>query len=177
VTYRIPPWRWRSTKTPRSARTGLTAASALLLSICFAWPTASHALQFDDTPTKLRLALSTDFIHANGAYVVSGRYGGPWGATLGLWADAGDVRPEPAMFVGVDRAWTIGKFRAGLGAAWIDKTTNISGTRWQFDVYVAYDITSRMFIQYRHFSHGARFGIKEDVPNGGWNLLGLGVTF
>jgi hypothetical protein len=42
---------------------------------------------------------------------------------------------------------------------------------------VAYGLTGRVFVEYRHHSHGARLGIERDRPNGGWNLLGVGLAF
>jgi hypothetical protein len=150
----------------------------LLLPLCaLAFAAPSFALQLDEARKDLRLSLSEDFMHAHGATLLAGRYGGAWGAKAGAWLDAGDVRPKPHGFVGADRVWTIGGWRAGLGAIWMDEKTSVSGTRWLFDVSLAYDVTPRLFVEYRHFSHGARLGIKKDVPNGGWNLIGIGIAF
>lgn len=156
----------------------MSVARRLLLSLCaLVWAGPCHALQLDETRKDLRLSLSEDFMHAHGATLLSGRYGAAWGATAGAWLDAGDVHPEPHGFVGADRMWTTGSWRAGLGAIWMDKTTSVSGTHWLFDVSLSYDLNRRVFVEYRHFSHGARLGIKKDVPNGGWNLIGIGLAF
>ena len=139
--------------------------------------TACQALQFSDTPTDLRLTLSEDFIHASGSTVLSGRYGGALGARAGSWTHTGDVSPSPRMFVGVDYVWTLSNWRLGLGTVWIRKTTSVNGTHWNFDASLAYNINRRLFIEYRHYSHARQLGIEKDVQNGGWNLIGLGVTF
>lgn len=148
-----------------------------LLSLCvLAWAPLSHALQFDETRKDLRLTLSADFMHAHGATLLSGRYGGAWGARAGAWLGVDDLEPKPHGFVGADHVWTIGKWRAGLGAIWMDEKTNVNGTHWLFDISLAYDVTRRVFVEYRHHSHGSKLGIKSDVQNGGWNLIGIGVA-
>src|SRR3954468_12239291 len=142
-----------------------------------AWTGAAQALQLDETPTELRLTLSQDYLHARGATLLAARYGSAWGVRLGAWVSTDDVQPEPRWVAGVDHVWTLGKWRAGLGVAWIDEKTNINGTRWLFDVSFAYDVTRQIFIEYRHHSHGSKLGIEPDVQNGGWNLLGVGMNF
>jgi hypothetical protein len=152
--------------------------AVLALSCLLAWSAPARALQFDETRKDLRLSFSMDFMHANGATLLAGRYGGAWGLRGGGWLDAGDdVQPKPHYFVGADHVWTIGKWRAGLGAIWMDETTNVNGTHWLFDVSLAYDINRRLFVEYRHHSHGSKLGIKRDLPNGGWNLIGIGLSF
>ena len=81
------------------------------------------------------------------------------------------------MLVGVDRVWTVSRWRLGLGVTWIDTRTNLNGTRWEFTGSLGYALTPRSFIEYRHHSHGAKLGIENGVPNGGWNFLGLGLVF
>ena len=155
----------------------MKAARTLLL-CALAWAAPAHALQHDETRRDLRLSLSADFMHAHGATLLSGRYGAAWGARAGAWLDAGeDVHPKPHAFVGADHVWTFGSWRAGLGAIWMDEKTNVNGTNWLFDISLAYDINRRVFVEYRHHSHGSRLGIKRDVPNGGWNLIGIGIAF
>ncbi|HZR69178.1 MAG TPA: hypothetical protein VFB01_08990, partial [Burkholderiales bacterium] len=45
----------------------------------------AHALQNEATPKSLRLAYSEDFVHAEGAALLAGRYGGEWGLRAGAW--------------------------------------------------------------------------------------------
>jgi len=141
------------------------------------WTGSARALQLDETPRELRATLSQDYLHARGATLLAARYGSAWGVRLGAWVSTDDMQPKPHWVAAVDHVWTLGKWRAGLGAAWIDQTTNVNGTHWVFDVSLAYDVTRRIFIEYRHHSHGSKLGIEPDVPNGGWNLIGVGVNF
>jgi hypothetical protein len=151
---------------------------AWVLSLCaLAFAGTAHALQLDETRRDLRVTLSEDFVHAHGATLLAGRYGGAWGLRLGAWLRTDDMHPEPHWMAGIDHVWTAGRWRAGLGAAWIDQKTNINGTLWLFDVSLAYDVSRRVFVEYRHHSHGARLGIRRDVRNGGWNLIGIGLSF
>lgn len=138
---------------------------------------AARALQLDETRRDFRLTLSQDYLHAHGATLLAGRYGGAWGVRLGSWVSTDDMEPKPHWMAGIDRVWTVGRVRAGLGAAWIDEKTNVNGTLWLFDVSLAYDITRNVFIEYRHHSHGSKLGIERDVRNGGWNLIGIGYSF
>jgi len=142
-----------------------------------AWTGSASALQLDETPTELRVTLSQDYLHARGATLLAARYGGAWGVRLGTWLSTNDLDPKPHWVAAADYVWTLGKWRAGLGAAWMDETTNINGTHWLFDVSLAYDVTRRLFVEYRHHSHGSKLGIQSDVQNGGWNLIGVGVNF
>jgi len=160
----------------KAVRVARTWAVPLLL--CgLAWTGSACAIQLDETRTDLRLTLSQDYLHARGATLLAGRYGGAWGVRLGAWVRTDDMEPKPHWVAAFDHVWTVGKWRAGLGAAWIDEKTNVNGTRWVFDVSLAYDLTRQLFIEYRHHSHGSKLGIEPDVQNGGWNLIGVGVSF
>lgn len=137
-------------------------------------------LKVSDTPAALRLSAGVDFSRAPWTPVATGRYGGNWGAKLGLWGHTGsEVHPSgPTVLVGVDYMLTFwGKLRGGFGLAWIDSVNNVNGTRWNFDMTLAYDLSDRVFVEYRHQSHGAVLGIEKDAPNGGWNVAGVGYTF
>lgn len=133
----------------------------------------------DKPEVDLRLSVSEDVVHAPGSVVVSGRYGGAWGLKLGAWVRDTHVEHGAASnkLAGIDHVWKYAGWRAGLGVVWIDQETNLSGTHWDFDVSLAYDFGRRVFLEYRHYSHAKKLGISEDVPNGGWNLLGVGVIF
>jgi hypothetical protein len=132
----------------------------------------------DETRPGLRLSVADDFVHAQGSIVVSGRYGDAWGVRLGFWARDSHVDPgAPNVLAGVDRAWTRAKWRYGVGLVWIDETNKLNGTNWNFDAFLAYDLTDRLFVEYRHYSHGRVFGIQKDAANGGWNLIGVGFLF
>jgi len=142
----------------RAAITGFLLGAALFLSA------PSYAL--DETRADLRLSVSEDFVHARGAMVVSARYGGSWGARLGVWARESNVEPSAAnFFAGIDRVWTYSKWR------------DLNGTHWDFDVSLGYDLSGRVFVEYRHHSHGRKLGISKDASNDGWNLIGVGVIF
>jgi len=137
----------------------------------------AHALQNEAMPTSLRLTLSRDFVHAKGATLLAGRYGGEWGLRAGAWLRTDDMEPKPHWMAGFDHVWMLGKWRPGIGLAWIDQTTNVNGTHWLFDASLAYDFNRRLFVEYRHHSHGSKLGIQRDVRNGGWNLIGIGLSF
>ena len=137
-------------------------------------------LQVEDTSPGLRLSAGVDLFRAPGTVVVNGRYGGTWGARLGLWVHEGsDIQPHsPHVLVGADYMLTFWrKFRGAAGVAWIDEVNNKNGTHWNFDFTLAYDLSERVFVEYRHQSHGAELGIREDRPNDGWNIIGVGYTF
>lgn len=154
----------------RVAITGMLLAAGLFLSA------PSHAL--DETKAELRLSVSDDFVHARGSTLVSARYGGAWGARLGFWTHESHVESSKAhFFAGIDHVWTYSNWRAGLGAVWIDEVNELNGTHWDFDVSLGYDLSSRVFVEYRHHSHGRKLGISKNASNDGWNLVGVGVIF
>ena len=137
-------------------------------------------LHVDDTRPGLRLSVGIDLFRAPGTVVVNGRYGGTWGARLGLWVrDGSDVHPRsPHVLVGADYMLTFLKnVRGGVGVAWIDDVNNKNGTHWNFDFTLAYDLSERVFVEYRHLSHGAQLGLSDGSPNDGWNIIGAGYTF
>jgi len=150
----------------------IAAAAALLIAH------AAPARALDTLAPDLRLWVSEDFVHAPGSLMISGRYGGAWGLRLGAWIRDSHIEGGiPDKFGGIDRVWAYRGWRAGLGAVWIDDTTKLNGTHWDFDVSLGYDLTRRISLEYHHFSHGKKLGFDEDVPNGGWNLLGIGLIF
>lgn len=137
-------------------------------------------LEVDDTRPGFRLSAGLDVFRVPGTVVATARYGGSWGVKLGYWVHGGsDIRPRsPTLLAGADYMLTFWKkIRGGFGIAWIDQETNVNGTRWNFDTTLAYDLSDRVYIEYRHQSHGAILGISPDAPNGGWNVVGLGYTF
>ena len=155
---------------------GRAAIAGLLLSLGLLLSAPSYAL--DETRAELRLSVSGDFVHAPGATLVSARYGGAWGARLGFWARESHAESSKAhYFAGVDHVWTYSKWRAGLGAVWIDEANDLNGTHWDFDVSLGYDLSNRVFVEYRHHSHGRKLGISKDASNDGWNLVGVGLIF
>jgi len=135
----------------------------------------SHAQ--DETRAGLRLTMATDVFRASGSMVVAGRYGGSWGARLGFWVRDGHVDPgAPNKLAGVDHMWTRSNWRYGIGLVWIDEVNNVNGTRWNLDLSLAYDLSPRVFAEYRHYSHGSNIGIRTDLPNSSWNFVGFGLT-
>jgi len=137
-------------------------------------------LEVEETRSGTRLSAGTDVFHAPGTVVASLRYGGTWGARLGYWVyTTSDVGPQaPTVLIGADFMLTFWrKLRGGIGLAWIDDENNVNGTRWNLDTTLAYDLSDRVFIEYRHQSHGAILGVSSDKPNGGWNVVGIGYTF
>lgn len=159
---------------PRPVPNLFTLTAAAVLSMALVAP--ARALERPEV--GLRVSLYEDVVHAPGSLVVSARYGGGWGLRLGAWVRDSHVEGgAPDKFGGIDHVWKYRDLRAGLGAVWIDDTTKLNGTHWDFDVSLAYDVTRRVFVEYHHFSHGKKLGIDNDVPNGGWNLLGVGWIF
>jgi hypothetical protein len=149
--------------------------SAALL---FSAPARAVNLGLDETKPALRLTVAEDLVHAKGSVVVSARYGGAWGVRAGFWArTTGFEGDAPNVLAGVNYMWTVGRVRAELGAVWIDKTNDLNGTHLDFDAALAFDLTERVFLEYRHYSHGKKAGIAKDASNDGWNLFGVGVTF
>jgi hypothetical protein len=90
----------------------VSRARLLLLLLLLACGAPCRALQFDETSRDLRISLSGDFMHADGALIAAARYGAAWGARVG-WAHA-DFDSAPHAFVGFDHVWTKGRWRAGL---------------------------------------------------------------
>ncbi len=143
-------------------------------------PAHAFRLDIEDAAPALRVSAGVDVFRVPGTVVANARYGGAFGARLGGWLHAGsDVQPRPPrVLVGADYMLTFWKkVRGGIGIAWIDRETNVNGTRWNFDATLAYDFSGRVFVEYRHQSHGAILGIRSDAPNGGWNVVGLGYAF
>jgi hypothetical protein len=149
-------------------------AASLALSLALVAP--SHAE--DETKVDLRLSAGVDFIHAPGSVLISGRYGGSWGAKIGLFENPNRDRIEPEAprwLAGVDHVWTYSRWRAGFGVVWIDKVNRLNGTHPDFDLSLAYDTSDRVSLEFRHFSHGGMFGIDRAAPNRGWNFMGIGL--
>jgi hypothetical protein len=138
----------------------------------------ARAWSLDETKVDWRLALSADFYRAEGSMVASARYGGNWGLKLGAWVRDNNVIPHaPNVVAGADYVVTKSKWRFGAGVAWIDEESNINGTRWNFDLSLAYGFSDRVFLQYQHYSHGSGLGVRRDSYNYSWNLLGVGIVF
>ncbi len=160
----------------RRSSAGIFALLALLAGA----PAHAFRLDIEDTSPGLRVSAGTDVFRAPGTLVANARYGGTWGARLGWWVHGGsDIRPSsPTLLAGADYMLTFWKkIRGGFGVAWIDRETNVNGTRWNFDATLAWDLSGRVFVEYRHQSHGAILGISPNTPNGGWNIVGIGYTF
>jgi hypothetical protein len=140
--------------------------------------TVSYASGDNETQVALRLSGSVATINDPGAVLMSGRYGGTWGVRLGFWAHDPLLQTGAPHFVaGMDRVWTYRNWRYGIGAVWIDNDNDVNGTRWNFDLALAYDLSNRIFVEFLHLSHGSKvLGIKKDLPNEGWNFIGLGLT-
>ena len=154
----------------RAAITGLFWGVVLLLSA------PSYAR--DETKVDLRLSAGVDVIHAPGSVVVSGRYGGDWGAKVGFWGNGARIEGgAPDMLAGVDHVWTYSSWRAGFGLVWINKLNRLNGTYLDFDLSLAYDLSAPVSLEFRHFSHGGMFGIDRAAANRGWNLVGVGLIF
>jgi hypothetical protein len=142
-------------------------------------PSQAFQMEMGETRSAVRVSVGIDVFNSPGAIVATGRYGGSWGLKLGYRLYQGShLRGPGRVLVCSDYMLTFAdKIRGGLGIAWIDGENNINGTRWNFDVTIAYDLSNKTFLEYRHQSHGAIFGLRTDVPNGGWNVFGLGYTF
>ena len=151
-----------------------TIAAAMALSFLLVAP--AHAA--DETRVDLRLSIGVDIVNAPGSVLISGRYGGSWGVKAGFWAYHDHIQEgAPNALAGVDRIWTYGAWRAGFGVVWIDRVNKLNGTHPDFDLSLAYDLSKRVSLEFRHFSHGGMLGIDRTAPNRGWNLIGVGLIF
>jgi hypothetical protein len=160
----------------RGALSGEKLAAVSLLSFSLLFSAPSYAL--DETKVALRLSLVDAVYRGAGSLVASGRYGGSWGIKLGFWIRDSHVESDaPNALAGVDYVWTKSKWRFGLGTAWIDTENSVNGTRWNFDLSLEYDLSNQVYVGYQHYSHGSRLGIRSSTPNGGWDLIGAGLTF
>jgi hypothetical protein len=150
------------------------AVLAAIVALVFSSPSHAFDLSLEPTRSALRVTLAEDFVHANGSLVVSARYGGAWGVRAGVWTHAtGFEGGKPSGFAGANYMWTYGSWRAEFGTVWIDKTSDLNGTHWDFDVAAAYDLSNRWYLEWRHYSHGRKLGIAKDKSNDGWNLIPL----
>ncbi len=84
-----------------------------------------------------------------------------------MWTVAG----EPVF-----RFW---RLYAGIGLALSDERLceGRAGTKWNFSIVLGMRVSKRLDVQWRHRSHGADLGIREDTPNEGVNLLQLRWRF
>jgi hypothetical protein len=161
------------------ARLSLGAPALACLALLLAAPARAADWGFDETRPSLRLSVAADVFRVPGTTVAALRYGGSWNVKAATWLYNNGVEPSaPSLLLGAGYVLTTGKLRLGLGVVWIDKENlNVNGTRWNVDASVAYDLSDRWFVEYQHYSHGAILGVKDDVSNGGWNLVGLGMIF
>jgi hypothetical protein len=127
----------------------------------------------------LRLSAGVDVFRVPGTTVATARYGGTWNVKAATWLHDSGVDPSaPHLLLGAGYMLTVSRFRFGVGVVWIDSVNlNVNGTRWNLDASIAYDLSDRWFVEYQHYSHGAILGVKGEVSNGGWNLLGVGAIF
>ena len=154
--------------------------TAAIAFACFALVAAAPAAawNWDETKRALRLSLGLDVYRAAGAVVASARYGGSWNVKASAWVRDVHVQPKaPDFLLGAGYVWTKSKWRFGAGLVWIDEENDVNGTRWNFDASVAYDMSDRVFLEYQHYSHGSILGLKKDLSNGSWNLIGVGWIF
>lgn len=71
----------------------------------------------------------------------------------------------------------LGPCFAGIGPSYIDQTTSLNGTQWNFSISIGCGKIGPFDVIARHSSHGSVLGIAEDKPNGGWNFVGLRMGF
>ena len=169
----------RATFAQRHLRAVIRRTAALAL-LCFALVAAApaSAWNWDETKPALRLSLGLDVYRAAGAMVASARYGGGWNVKASAWVRDVHVQPEaPNFLLGGGYVWTKSKWRFGAGLVWIDEENSVNGTRWNFDLSAAYDMSDRVFFEYQHYFHGSMLGIKKDLSNGSWNLMSVGLVF
>jgi len=154
-----------------------TSVLRLFLFGLVVFTTPSPARDEAEAPPQWRLSLYGAVANGTGSVLTAGRYGDAWGIRAGAWLRQVHVEGAPPdVFAGVDHLWRSGKWRYGIGVVWIDKENRLNGTRWNFSLSVAYDLSDRYFIELLHFSHGSMAGIEKDADNVGWDLLGLGVA-
>jgi hypothetical protein len=129
------------------------------------------------------LAVGEDRAHARGehsltldytadnwqAYIGGVSFGGHTLDFVGTELNAGDI----VLSIAPTSPW-----RIGFGLTCLEQLAEpISGTRLNFSTSVAYQWDSGVFVRWRHWSHGAGFGIQTEKYNHGWNLLELGLRF
>jgi hypothetical protein len=164
----------------RAAPPDVRIAIRRAVQVALAWLVlaATPALAWDETKRGLRLSVLDDITVGAGSVLVSARYGGGWGLKAGAWVrDIHVVPGAPNVLLGANYVWTYSKLRFGAGVVWIDQENSNNGTRWNFDFTISYDLSDRVFCEYQHNSHGSTLGIKKEVSNQGWNLLGIGFVF
>src|SRR5690349_16688218 len=142
------------------ARAVHRAARAVIM--CLALTAGAPARAWDEVKTDLRLSLLDDVTTGAGSVLASVRYGGAWGLKAGYWVRDVHVQPSaPNFLVGGNYVLKYSRWRAGAGVIWIDQENANNGTRWNFDLMLAYDLTDRIFCEYQHNSHGSILGIKK----------------
>lgn len=95
---------------------------------------------------------------------------GPWGAMAGSW--------QQSNVVAADYTYRWRRWLAGIGAAYLSRTTHINGTRWNFELRLGFQLTPRMSIVLTHFSNCKRVcHFKRSGPNKGWDFLGAQYRF
>ena len=167
---------------PMQPRSRVFRAVSLVVGF-LAFSQAAPARAFDwhieDTRPALRASVGVDVFRVPGTWVASARYGGSWNVKAATWLHNAGVDPSaPHLLFGGGYVLTMSRFRFGAGLVWIDKiNNNVNGTHLNVDASVAYDLSDRIFVEYQHYSHGAIVGVQQNVSNGGWNLVGLGVIF
>lgn len=76
--------------------------------------------------------------------------------------------------LGGEAVWRYKRVYFGLGLSLSDEELcDRSGTKWHFTTAVGFRISKHFDIQWRHRSHGSDFGIADDKPNEGVNLIEL----
>ena len=95
---------------------------------------------------------------------------GPWGVMVGGWQESG--------VIAADYTYHWHRWFAGIGAAYLTRTTYINGTRWNFELRAGFQLTSRVSIVLTHFSNCKEIcHFKRHGPNLGWDFLGAQYRF
>ena len=95
---------------------------------------------------------------------------GPWGVMAGSWRESN--------VVAADYTYHWRRWFAGIGAAYLTRTTYINGTRWNFELRAGFQVTPRISIVLTHFSNCKEIcHFKRHGPNLGWDFLGAQYRF
>jgi len=99
-----------------------------------------------------------------------------WRAYLGGSNNVPDLGSD--MYVGgAEATYTLGRWTLGYGGVYLDnRTARANGTKLNFSLSAFYCLNEYLDVGGLHWSHGAKFGIMEDVNNQGWNMVMFRVT-
>lgn len=109
--------------------------------------------------------------------IEAGRFAETKGWGWEVYAERGRLDEDQDLnTLGLEFIYRYKFFFAGIGPAYSDDETDVTGTRWNFSIPMGLRFEhDRVFIDvlWRHRSHGAALGFAEDERNSGINLFQL----